>query len=148
MRARGLYEIKRHYQSANHLRKDQRYRAKKNPEAVRRVDAQILYGDRLVAERMIYMDWEVPGLGHQQPFYNDVLEAKPFLFTSVLDRLRIQIQLLTTFVRGGGRAIVDVRRVVDPGGFFNWEICLNFRFQLRPKAYRRMSFCFTHKFVY
>ena len=60
MRARGVYEIKRHYQSANHLRQDQRYREQYFPEAVRGKDARILYADRLAAEPKAYMDWEVP----------------------------------------------------------------------------------------
>ena len=39
-------------------------------------DARILNGDRLSAERKIYMDWEVSELGHKRPFYYDVLEGK------------------------------------------------------------------------
>ena len=56
IRAKGLYEMKRHYQSANHLRQGHWYRDKYFPEAVSSEDTRISYGDRLAAERKIYMD--------------------------------------------------------------------------------------------
>ena len=49
-RSRGIYEIKRHYQSPNHLRQDQSYREKCCPDAVREKDTRVLHGKRLVAE--------------------------------------------------------------------------------------------------
>ena len=102
MRAGGVFENKKHYQCPNDQSKDQRYREKYFPEALRARDARILYGERLVAERKNDMDWEVPELVHERPFYYDVLECKPFLFTSVEAHVRIQIHFLTTFLRGDG----------------------------------------------
>ena len=42
-------------------------------------------------------------MDYRRPFYYDVLEGNPFMFTSVEYRIRIQLQLMTTFLRGGGQ---------------------------------------------
>ena len=60
VRARGVYEIKRQYQNANHLRQNQKYREKFFPEDVSEKGARILYGDQLATELNVHMDWEVP----------------------------------------------------------------------------------------
>ena len=41
-------------------------------------------------------------MDHKRPFCFDEVEGKLFAFTSVEDRIRIQNQLLTTFLEGGG----------------------------------------------
>ena len=91
---------------------------------------QILCANRLAAERKIQMDWEVPGLSHKLPFSHDVLEGKSFVLTGAEVRIRIQLQLLTTFSKSGGhlRVLEDFRTHV---GFstdnaastsdFNWS---------------------------
>ena len=56
-----------------------------------------------MAERKIFVDGEVPELGHKQPLFYDVLQGNPFSFTSVDDDIRIQIQSLNTFLKGGGQ---------------------------------------------
>ena len=43
-----------------------------------------------MADHKIYMDGEVPQLGHKRPFYFDVLEGNPFFLASLDDRVRIQ----------------------------------------------------------
>ncbi len=103
MRTRGLYELKRHFQRDCHLRVDQRFREKYCPGKVRGRDGRVLYGSKLEAEREFYMELDVPDLDFKRPFYYDVLEGKPFSFTSEESRLRIQINLLLTFLKSGGQ---------------------------------------------
>ena len=103
MRSRGLYELKRHFQREHHLRADQRFRARYYPSKVRGSDGRTLYGSQLEAERELFMHLDVPELDHKRPFYYDVVEGKPFTFTSVNSRTLIQIELLLIFLRGGGQ---------------------------------------------
>ena len=103
MRSRGLYELKRHFQREHHLRADQRFRARYYPSKVRGSDGRTLYGSKLEAERELFMHLDVPELDHKRPFYYDVVEGKPFTFTSVNSRTLIQIELLLIFLRGGGQ---------------------------------------------
>ena len=103
MRSRGLYELKRHFQREHHLRVDQRFRARYYPSKVRGSDGRTLYGSKLEAERELFMHLDVPELDHKRPFYYDVVEGKPFTFTSVNSRTLIQIELLLIFLRGGGQ---------------------------------------------
>ena len=49
------------------------------------------------------MELDLPELSHKRPFYYDVLEGKPFTFTTEDDRIRIQINLLTIFLKSGGQ---------------------------------------------
>ena len=58
----------------------------------------MLHGSGLAAEREINMDWEVPEMDHKRPFHYDVVESKLFVFTNVEGGVRIQIQLLITFL--------------------------------------------------
>ena len=103
MRSRGLYELKRHFQREHHLRADQRFRARYYPSKVRGSDGRTLYGSKLEAERELFMHLDVPELDHKRPFCYDVVEGKPFTFTSVNSRTLIQIELLLIFLRGGGQ---------------------------------------------
>ena len=103
MRTRGLYELKRHFQRDCHFRADQRLREKICPGKVRGRDGRVLYGSKLEAEREVYMELDLPELSHKRPFYYDVLEGKPFTFTTEEDRIRIQINLLTIFLKSGGQ---------------------------------------------
>ena len=57
----------------------------------------------MAADGRLYLDWEIREMSHKRPSYYDVLQGKPFVFTSVEDQVRIQIQLLTTFLKGGGQ---------------------------------------------
>ena len=102
MRTRGLYELKRHFQRDCHFRADKRLREKICPGKVRGRDGRVLYGSKLEAEREVYMELDLPELSHKRPFYYDVLEEKPFRFTTEEDRIRIQINLLTIFLKSGG----------------------------------------------
>ena len=63
----------------------------------------MLYELCLAADRKNYMNCSVPGMDPKRPFYYDVVEAKPFKITSEEDCDRIQVQLLTTFLKGGGQ---------------------------------------------
>ena len=103
MHARGVYVIKRQYRSPSHLSQDQRSREKFLPEAVRGRKARFLHEKPLVADRETHMDSEVPEMDHSRPFYYQVLEGKSFVFTNVDNWIRIQLHLLTTFLRGGGQ---------------------------------------------
>ena len=103
MKSRGLYELKRHFQREHHLRADQRFRARYHPSKVRGSDGRTLYGSKLEAEKELFMHLDVPELDHKRPFYYDVVEGKPFTFTSANSRTLIQIELLLTFLRGGGQ---------------------------------------------
>ena len=103
MRTRGLYELKRHFQRACHFRADQRFREKHCPGKVRGRDGRVLYGSTLEAEREFYMELDVPDLDFKRPFHFEVLEGKPFIFTTEESRVRIQINLLMTFLKSGGQ---------------------------------------------
>ena len=103
MKSRGLYELKRHFQREHHLRADQRFRARYHPSKIRGSDGRTLYGSKLEAEKELFMHLDVPELDHKRPFYYDVVEGKPFIFTSASSRTLIQIELLLIFLRGGGQ---------------------------------------------
>ena len=78
-------------------------REKVGPGKIPGRDGRVLYGSRLEAEREVYMELDLPELSHKRPFHYDVLEGKPFTFTTEEDRIRIQINLLTIFLRSGGQ---------------------------------------------
>ena len=103
MRTRGLYELKRHFQRDCHFRADQRLREKICPGKVRGRHRRVLYGSRLETEGEVYMELNLPELSHKRPFYYDVLEGKPFTFTTEEDRILIQINFLTIFLKSGGQ---------------------------------------------
>ena len=42
-------------------------------------------------------------MDHKHACFYDVLEGKPIMFTSVEDRIRIQLQFLTIFLKNGGQ---------------------------------------------
>ena len=103
MKSRGLYELKQHFQREHHLRADQRFRAQYHPSKVRGSDGRTLYGSKLEAEKELFMHLDVPELDQKRPFYYDVVEGKPFTFTSGNSRTLIKIELLLIFLRGGGQ---------------------------------------------
>ena len=103
MRTRGLYELKRFFQRDCHFRADQRLREKICPGKVRGRDGRVLHGSKLEAERELYMELDLPDLLHKRPFYYDVLEGKPFTFTTEEARVRIQVNLLIVFLKSGGQ---------------------------------------------
>ena len=103
LKTRGLYELKRRFQRDCHFWADQRFREKHCPEKVRGRDGRVLYGSKLEAERKLYMELDLPDLDFKRPFYYDVLEGKPFTFTTEESRVRIQINLLMTFLKSGGQ---------------------------------------------
>ena len=82
MKSRGLYELKRHFQWEHLLRADQRSRARYHPSKVHGSDGRTLYGTKMEAEKELYMHLEVPELNHKRAFYYDVIERKPFTFTT------------------------------------------------------------------
>ena len=92
MKSEGLYEPKRHFQREHHLRADQRFRARYHPSKVSGSDGRTLYGSKLEAEKEFFMHLEVPELDHKRPFFYDVLEGKPFTFTSASSRTLIQFE--------------------------------------------------------
>ena len=103
MKSRGLFELKRHFQRENHLRADQRFRARYHLSKLRGSDGRTLYGSKLEAEKELFMHSDVPELHHKRPFYYDVVEGKPFIFTSASTRTLMQIELLLIFLRGRGQ---------------------------------------------
>ena len=103
MKSRGLYELKRHFQREHHLRSDQRFCAGYHPSKVRGSDGRTLYGSKLEAEKELFMHLDVPELDHKRPFNYDVIDGKPFTFTSASSRTLIQVELLLIFLRGGGQ---------------------------------------------
>ena len=103
MKSRGLYELKGHFQREHHLRADQRFRARHHPSKIRGSGGLTLYGSKLEAEKKLFTHLDVPELDHKRPFYYDVVEGKPFIFTSASSRTLIQIELLLIFLRGGGQ---------------------------------------------
>ena len=51
------------------------------------------------------MYYEVPGLGSKHQFFYVVIEGKPIIFTTESSKVRIQIQLLMTFVKSDGEKL-------------------------------------------
>ena len=102
MRTRGLYELKRQSRKDCPFRADLRCREKYCPRKVGARDGRLLYGSRLQAECECYIDLDVPDLDFKRLSYYDVLEGKPFTFTTEESRVRIQIILLVTFLKSGG----------------------------------------------
>ena len=45
----------------------------------------------------------MPVLWYKRPFYYDVVEGKPFFFTTELTRVRIQVELLLIFLESDGQ---------------------------------------------
>ena len=109
MKSRGLYESKGHFQPEHHLRADHRFRARYRPSKLRGSDERTLYGSKLEAKKELFMHLEVPELDHRRPFYYDVIEGKPFTFTSAKLRTLIQIELLLILLRGGGQLWISVK---------------------------------------
>ena len=103
MRTRELYELKRYFQRECHFRADQRFREKYCPRKVRGRDRRVLYVSKLQAGREFYIELDVPDLDLKRPFYYDELQGKPFNFTTEESRVRIQINLLMTFLKSGGQ---------------------------------------------
>ena len=103
MKSRGLYELKRHFQRQHQLRADQMFRARYHPSKIRGSDGRTLYGSKLEAEKELFMHLDVPEMDHKRPFYYDVVDGKPFIFTSASSRTLMQIELLLIFLRGGGQ---------------------------------------------
>ena len=103
MKSRELYELKRHFQREHQLRADQRFRARYHHSKVRGSDGRTLYGCKLEAEKEVFLHLDVPEMDHKRPFYYDVVEGKPFTFTSASSRTVLQIELLLIFLRGGGQ---------------------------------------------
>ena len=63
-------------------------------------DVRELLGGRLTGEREFIRDWEVPEMDHKRYLSGDaadVVEGKPFVFTSVEYCVGFQIRLMTTF---------------------------------------------------
>ena len=103
MKCRGLYELKRNFQWEHHLRADQRFGARYHPSKLRGSDGRTLYGSELEAEKELFMHLDVPELDHKRPYYYDVAEGKPFIFTLTSARTLIEIELLLIFLSGGGQ---------------------------------------------
>jgi len=101
MQTRCLYELKRHFQRNCHFRAAERLR--ECPGNVRVRDGRVLYGSTLEVERQLNMELDLPDLSHKRPFYYDVLEGKPLTFRTEEDVVRIQINLLTIFLKSGGQ---------------------------------------------
>ena len=72
-------------------------------EAVRGKDGSVLYSKRLAAEREVYMDFAIPEVDLKRPFCYDSVEGEPFIFTCVVDRVQIQLKLLTMVLQRGGQ---------------------------------------------
>ena len=63
-------------------------------------DKRLWYRSKLENERELYMKLQVPDLDNKRPYY-DVLEGKPFTFTTEESRVRIQINLLMNSLKSG-----------------------------------------------
>ena len=66
-------------------------------------DGGVPYGKRLAVDCEIYNDLTIPEMDLKRLFYYDVVERKLFIFKSVEDRVRVELELLTMFLKGGGQ---------------------------------------------
>ena len=71
------------------------------PGKVRGVDGMVLYGFNLEAEHELYTEIDLPHLSHKRLFHYDVLEGKPFTFTTEEARICIEINMLIIFLKSG-----------------------------------------------
>ena len=55
MKCWGLLELNRHFQREQHLRADQRFRARYHPSKVRGLDERSLYRSKLEKEKELFM---------------------------------------------------------------------------------------------
>ena len=90
MRARGIYEFKRHYQNPDHLRQDQRYLEKYDPGAVRGKGARVLRNDWLISDWEYYLDCKIPQMDYQWPFYYDVLKGRGNRLCSLVETIEFK----------------------------------------------------------
>ena len=70
---KGSIWTKTPFQPENHLRADQRFRARYNPLKVRGSDGRTFYDWKFEAEKELFLHLEVPELDHKRPFHSDVL---------------------------------------------------------------------------
>ena len=104
MKSRRLYDLKKHFQRNHHSRAYQRFfRAWYHHTKLRGLDRPTLYGSKLKVEKELFMGLDVPHLDHKLPFYYDVIDRKPFNFTSKSSGVLTQMELLLIFLKGGGR---------------------------------------------
>ena len=138
----GVYELKRQFQRDCHFRADQQFREKHCPGKVRGRDGRVLYCSKIEAEREVYMELDVPDLDFKRPFYYNVLEGKPFTFTTEESRVRIQINLLMTFLKSGGQlwALEDYWTQVGTAIGHSAAIA---DFNLSPAHISVSDFCFS-----
>ena len=115
---RGLYELKRHSQRDCHFWADQTFRGNHCPGKVRGRDSRLLYGSKLRACREFYRELDVPDLYCNRPFYYDVLERKPFSFTSEKSGIRMQTNLMMIILKGGGSLVFG--GLLDLSGSCKW----------------------------
>ena len=97
-----FYELKRHFQRDCHFWANRHFREKYCPGKVRG-DGRVFYVWRLEAEREFYLELDVPDLDFRGPSDYDMLEGKPFTFTTEDSRVLIQVNLLVTFSKSGGQ---------------------------------------------
>ena len=72
------------------MRQNQRYRDRVFPEAMRKKNANVLYGAQSAVEREMYMDCEVPEMGYKRLFYHDVVEKN--VWVRLVLGLKLQIR--------------------------------------------------------
>ena len=94
MAFRGISEMKRHFHREHHLQVDQNNCERYFPEDVR---GRVLYDERREKAKEFYIEYEVPEPDSKRPFYFDVIDGKPFTFTTDRDRVSMHIQLMMTF---------------------------------------------------
>ena len=102
MASRGMSELKRNFERDHPLGADQRYRKKSFLQTVLDKNDHVLHGEKLEDARGKYKNFDVPALDHKRLYHYDVVEGKPFAFTSESEKTGIQIHLLMTLLRSGG----------------------------------------------
>ena len=103
MASLGISEIKRHFQREQHLLLDHKNPARVFTVDVRGRDARVLYRRKREKEKSVFIDYEVPEIGSENPFTYDVADGEPFTFTTENSRVVIQLQLLMTFEKSSGK---------------------------------------------
>ena len=103
MKSRSLYEIIRQFQREQLLSAGQRFCARYHPTKLRGSDGRKLKGSKLEAGRDLLVLLDVRDLVHKRRFYYDVTEEKPFTFTNKSAPVPMQMELLTSFLRGRGQ---------------------------------------------
>ena len=82
---------------------DQQFRARYHLSKVSGSVGRTLFGTKLEIGKELFMHSDVPDLHHRRPIQYDVMEGKPFTFTSKSSRVLTNIEFLLIYQKRCGQ---------------------------------------------